>query len=239
MPARAAHANLAMPPGPHRRARPSCAANSCRGDQPWPQYHLAMPSEQTRRELRAIARDRSQENPDEAQRLFVAGGHAGIKAAYDAHGALIHSYCRRSVGEDQAADVTQEVFVTAWKIRDRFDPAKGSLRSWLYGIARFKVLGALRSRPQLHSVDLEQVDQAPPRPSGPTEVELLTDRMLLLDALAEFSPRVKELVHLAYVEDLTHTQISDRTRLPLGTVKSDLRRALQRLRIELETSDGW
>lgn len=167
---------------------------------------------------------------------FASDGPDVLRAAYEAHGTVIFSFCRRSLGDDQAADVTQEVFVTAWRIRDRFDPARGTLRSWLFGIARFKVLGALRGRPPLHAVHDDQTEDVRP---GPSDVDQLADRLVLTEAMAGFSSRVREVLHLAYVEDLTHAQIAERTRLPIGTVKSDLRRALARLRLELEASDGW
>lgn len=169
---------------------------------------------------------------------FAADEPGALRLAYDAHGAVVFSFCRRALGADQAADVTQEVFVTAWKVRSRFDPAKGTLRSWLFGIARFKVLGALRGRPPLHAVPTDGLEREPAA-AATTDVDRLADKLVLADALAGLSERVREVLHLAYVEDLTHAQIAERTRLPLGTVKSDLRRALARLRLELEASDGW
>lgn len=178
---------------------------------------------------------RGQGRPDDLEARFASDDPAALRAAYDVHGTVIFSFCRRSLGQDVAADVTQEVFVTAWKNRSRFDPAKGTLRSWLFGIARFKVLGELRGRPPLHAVhhpedELERIDRS--------EVDRLADRLVLEEAMAGFTDRVKEILRLAYVEDLTHAQIAERTKLPLGTVKSDLRRALARLRLELEASDG-
>jgi RNA polymerase sigma-70 factor (ECF subfamily) len=166
---------------------------------------------------------------------FSSDDPATLREAYDAHGTVIFSFCRRSLGSDVASDVTQEVFVTAWRNRSRFDPAKGTLRSWLFGIARFKVLAALRSRPPLHAVhdpeeERERVDRS--------DVDRLADRLVLEEAMAGLSERSREILRLAYVEDLTHNQIAERTKLPLGTVKSDIRRALARLRLELEASDG-
>jgi RNA polymerase sigma-70 factor (ECF subfamily) len=182
------------------------------------------------------APDSGADAADDLDARFAADDPSALRDAYDSHGAAIFSFCRRSLGEDQAADVTQEVFVTAWKVRDRFDPTKGTLRSWLFGIGRYKVLNALRGRPPLQAVALDLADLERP---GPPEVERLADQMVLADAVAGFPTRVREVLHLAYVEDLTHVEIAERTAVPLGTVKSDLRRALSRLRLELETSDGW
>lgn len=166
---------------------------------------------------------------------FASDDPRFLRLAYEAHGTVIFSFCRRSLGHDLASDVTQEVFVTAWRNRARYDQARGTLRSWLFGIARFKVLGALRSRPPLHAVhnpeeERERID--------PSEVDRLADRLVLEEAMAALSERAREILRLAFVEDLTHAQIAERTRLPLGTVKSDIRRALARLRLELEASDG-
>ena len=155
------------------------------------------------------AGSRSAPDADDVEAPFVADDPGALKLAYDAHGGVIFSFCRRAVGADQAADVTQEVFVTAWKVRAKFDPAQGTLRSWLFGIARFKVLGVLRGRPPLHAMSSDEEEREQPA------------------------------LMVADVEDLTHAQIAERTKLPLGTVKSDLRRALARLRTELEASDGW
>lgn len=166
---------------------------------------------------------------------FASDDPAFLRAAYDAHGTVIFSFCRRSLGADLASDVAQEVFVTAWRNRARYDQTKGTLRSWLFGIARFKVLGALRSRPPLHAVhDPEEERQR----IDASDVDRLADRLVLEDAMSALSDRAREIVRLAYIEDLTHTQIAERTKLPLGTVKSDIRRALARLRLELEASDG-
>ena len=109
---------------------------------------------------------------------FAADEPDALRLAYDAHGTVIFSFCRRSLGADQAADMTQEVFVTAWKVRARFDPTKGTLRSWLFGIARFKVLGALRGRPPLHAVSSDASERDHPTVAA-TDVDRLADRLVL------------------------------------------------------------
>ncbi len=166
---------------------------------------------------------------------FASDDPAYLRLAYEAHGTVIFSFCRRALGHDLAADVTQEVFVTAWRNRARYDQQKGTLRSWLFGIARYKVLGAVRSRPPLHAVhdpaeEQERIDRS--------DIDRLADRLVLEEAMAGLSDRAREMLRLTYVEDLTHNQIAERTKLPLGTVKSDIRRALARLRLELEVSDA-
>lgn len=167
---------------------------------------------------------------------FATGSDDALRRVYDLHGPLIHTFCRRAVGADRAADVTQEVFITAWRQRDRFDPSRGSLPGWLVGIARFKVLEALRRR-QLHLIDDEHPSHVPPMIS-PDDVDALAERLLLAAAMDELPERARSVVGLAFREQLTHQEICDRTGLPLGTVKSDLRRSLDRLRRHLERGDG-
>lgn len=167
---------------------------------------------------------------------FVAGDERALKSVYDAHSRLVHSYCRRVVGADLAADVTQEVFIAAWKSRGRYQPDQGSLAGWLMGIARFKAIDATRARARRPDPvdDEHSAEQA--APAG--ELDDLALRMLLTDALQHLPERARQMVELAFFEDLTHTEIAERTDQPLGTVKSDIRRGLERLRRHLEGFDA-
>ncbi len=166
---------------------------------------------------------------------FATGDESVLRRAYDAHGALVYTFCRRTVGPEAAHDVTQEVFLAAWRTRDRFDPVRGTLAGWLIGIAKNKVLDALRRR-QLHLID--DLDARVPAVVGPDQVDATADRMLVAAALAELPERPRRVVELAYPHDLTHEQIAARTSLPLGTVKSDIRRGLDRLRRHLDHAHG-
>jgi RNA polymerase sigma-70 factor (ECF subfamily) len=169
---------------------------------------------------------------DAVESAFVAGDGDALRRAYDAHGRLVFTLCRRSLGPEAAADVTQEVFVAAWQARAQFDPARGSLAGWLVGIARNKVIDALRAqaRRPVSAREPETTDA----PVVLTAVDSLADRLLLADAMAGLPDRAKKVIQLAFFEDLTHPEIAERTALPLGTVKSDIRRGLQRMRRHLE-----
>jgi RNA polymerase sigma factor (sigma-70 family) len=165
---------------------------------------------------------------------FSDGPHDALQRAYERHGSLIYTFCRRSVGPDQAKDVTQEVFITAWRMRHRFDPQRGSLAGWLIGIAKNKVREALRRR-QLHLIN---DDHAPSVGLiSPDDVDQLADRMMLAEALDQLPQRAQLLITMAFQEELTHLEIAERTSLPLGTVKSDIRRGLARLRRYVEPTD--
>lgn len=173
---------------------------------------------------------------------FAQGEERALRLAYDRWGALVYTYCRRSLRDaDRADDVTQETFVAAWRSRDRFDPERGSLPGWLVGIARFKVLDEHRRqgrRPVLvdgASASLEQGgDDGSASEADEGAILQLADRLLLTDALARLPERPRQMIELAFFEDLTHPQIAERCGVPLGTVKSDIRRGLERLRRHLE-----
>lgn len=162
-----------------------------------------------------------------------------LEVAFRAHGTAIHSFCARAIGPDRAADVTQEVFLTAWRRRDRFDAAKGSLIGWLMGIAKHKVLDSHRSAARSRALEEKVSGVIELRPEGPG-VDALADRMLVEEALQDLSERARKAVELSFWSDLTHVEIAEACEIPLGTVKSDIRRALVRLRRHLagrETAD--
>ena len=167
---------------------------------------------------------------------FVAGDETALKCLYDAHSRLVHSYCRRVVGADHAADVTQEVFLAAWRSRDRYRPDAGTFTGWLMGIARFKAIDATRARARRPDTSDDEAGVDVPVSAG--EADDLALRMLLTDALQQLPERARQMVELAFFEDLTHTEIAERTDQPLGTVKSDIRRGLERLRSHLEGFDA-
>lgn len=164
-----------------------------------------------------------------------ATGVDGLKAAYDAYGAEIHRFCARTLGPDVAGDATQEVFVAAWRDRERFDPSRGPLVGWLMGIARNKVKGVLRDSGR-HPVPMaaEVVEIA----SAPDPVDALADRLVVARSLRALPERAQAVVRLAFVEGHSHQEVADRLGLPLGTVKSDIRRGLERLRGSLGALDG-
>lgn len=178
---------------------------------------------------------------DPAQQRFLDGDESALKVAYDQHGALIYTFCKRSVDAESAADLTQEVFLAAWKARDRFDPTRGTLAGWLMGIAKNKVIDLHRHRGRRVKETELRPDRAghtdDSKIQGDRRIELLADKMLLAEALGTLPARSRQVLELAFYEDLTHPQIAEKCDLPLGTVKSDIRRGLQRLRLYVESVD--
>lgn len=169
---------------------------------------------------------------DEAEASFARGDPDALRAAYDAHGSIVYTYCARTLGPDQARDVTQEVFLAAWRARERYDATRGSLAGWLMGIAKNKIVDQLRANGRC--VSTVGGDDVLETVVSVEQVSELADRMLVADAVEHLPERARRIVELAFYEDLTHSQIAERTNLPLGTIKSDIRRGLARMRRHLE-----
>lgn len=173
---------------------------------------------------------------------FAAGDDDALREAFEAHGRLVYSICHRGMpSPEEAEDVAQQVFVAAWKARSRFDPAAGSLRGWLAGIARHKVLDAQRVHyRRLEVASAEPADErgAPGAAGSRSAFDAVADRMVVAAALARLEPERRAVLESAFLDGLTHPEVALRHDLPLGTVKSHIRRGLDALRKDLEASDG-
>jgi RNA polymerase sigma-70 factor (ECF subfamily) len=171
---------------------------------------------------------------DLAERLRD-GSREALEEAWHRWSSLVHTLALRSLGNHHdAEDVTQQVFVAAWRGRHTLRPDRGSVPGWLVGITRHKVadLHAQRAR---HARDAAVVaSRSLPDRHEPAPAERLADRLLLADALDRLGEPRSSVVRLAVVDQLTHEEVARRLGLPLGTVKSHVRRGLATLRSRLE-----
>ncbi|SCL29498.1 RNA polymerase sigma-70 factor, ECF subfamily [Micromonospora nigra] len=168
---------------------------------------------------------------------FRAGDELALREVYDRYGrAVFHLASSTLANRSDAEDVTQATFVAAWLGRDTFDPAKGSLIGWLLGIGRRKVIDRLRASARETRV-VETVKQLPDAAPTGTNPDTVVDRLVVADELARLPADQRRMLELAFFDDLTHQQISTMTGVPLGTVKSHIRRGMQSLKRRWEV-DG-
>ena len=163
------------------------------------------------------------------------GSLEALEEAYARWSSLVHTLALRSLGNHHdAEDVTQQVFVAAWRSRHTLRPERGTVPGWLVGITRNKVadLHAQRAR-QARDLGAAALDALPDQHDPPPD-EQLAARLVLADALDDLGEPRSTVVRMAFLEDLTHDEIARRLQLPLGTVKSHVRRGLLHLRSRLE-----
>lgn len=179
-------------------------------------------------------------HPDEDRELaerFRRGDETVLRAVYDRYGGLVYRLGLSClVTHHEAEDLTQATFVAAWRGRRTYDPDRGTLAGWLLGIGRRQVVDRLRTIQRERRL-AAAVQQAGPGYSEAPAPERVVDRLVVVDELRRLSPEQRRVVELAFFDDLTHVQIAGLTGLPLGTVKSHLRRGLDRLRSRWEV-DG-
>ena len=168
---------------------------------------------------------------------FAAGDETALAEAYRQFAPLVHTLALRSLRDNSAADdVTQEVFIRVWRSRSAFDPSKARLPAWIVGITRNVITDAQAASVRETRKVLAAVERSPDPedPAGHAAAEVLADRLLLDGELERLGEPQGSILKLAFYDDLTHSQISQKLDLPLGTVKSHIRRSLSQLRSRLE-----
>lgn len=159
---------------------------------------------------------------------WVAGRADALERAYRRWGGLVHGLARKAVGVDDADDVTQQVFVSAWRGRETYDPGAGPLGAWLVGITRRRIADLLRTRHRHVEIATDQASL--PERDGVLPGMDSDDLLAIYEELERIGDPQRRIILLAYVHDLTQREIAERLDLPLGTVKTHTNRTLARLR---------
>ncbi len=127
-----------------------------------------------------------------------------------------------------AEECTQEVMATLWTKAHMFDPSRASVATWVFTIARNRKIDAIRRQRRPEPEDLPWGPEA--EPDQAEVMSLRQESEKLAEAIAALPEKQKDLIQRAYFGDLSHSEIAEQTGLPLGTIKSRIRLALDRLR---------
>ena len=175
----------------------------------------------------------------------VRGDGAGIAALYDRYSRVVYSLALRIVQiEAEAEDVVQEVFTQMFRQAGRYDSRRGTVSSWLLTIARTRAIDQVRARKRLpdrrFGREPEDAAESVADPRANQESQALSDEQVQMvrRALGDLPAEQRKALELAYYDGLSQSQIAERLKEPLGTVKSRIRAAMMRLRDSLEMDKG-
>lgn len=159
------------------------------------------------------------------------GDRSALRRLYDRCGPLAMALALRILGSrGEAEDVVQEAFVQAWQKAALYDLRRGSATAWVLAIVRSRALDRLRARASSHRAQDALSAEAQAEVVLPIEpAQQRQERELVLAAVAALPEDQRAAIELAYFEGLSQAEIAARTNLPLGTVKTRCRLALQKL----------
>lgn len=167
-------------------------------------------------------------------RQMADGDQAAFARFYDRYAPLVFALIVRIVRERaEAADVLQEVFWEAWRGASGYDPERGSPEAWLVTRARSRAIDrvrALRRRGETFAAPVDEALAAAPADPAGDPAQRAAERGAVRSALERLPEPQREVIELAYYGGLTQTEIAERLKQPLGTVKTRIRLALERLR---------
>jgi RNA polymerase sigma-70 factor, ECF subfamily len=178
---------------------------------------------------------------EEVMQLVQGGNPRAFELVYDRHGGAAFSLAYRMVGNRGAAeDIVQEAFLSIWRSRQRYDQARGSVRTWVLGIVHNRTIDALR-RSVVHDRRRETIEGVEERQEAPerTEVEAARreEARSIRDALKTLPDEQRKTIELAYFGGFSHSQIAELLDEPVGTVKGRMRLGLDKMRRQL--SEGY
>jgi RNA polymerase sigma-70 factor (ECF subfamily) len=161
---------------------------------------------------------------------LLAGDDVAIRTLYARFGRPVYSMGLRLLGTREAAEeLTQDVFLTAWRKAARFDPQRGRLSTWLMTIAHNLAVDRLRRETGVSRPRIVLVDEVPEVPGEDEELHLM-ERDAAMRAIASLSDAERRLIARTYFRGLTAREIAEADGIPLGTVKTRLRSALIKVR---------
>ena len=154
---------------------------------------------------------------------------AEFETIFEAHKDAVFAFAWRMTGSAQLAeDIAQDTFLFLWKSPQRYDPARGSLRAWLLGVARNVLLKRWRAEGRFLAMEDDQILSSPPPAADWSAVEHVAH------AVQALPPLQREVVVLIEYEGMSLQEAATAVEAEVGTVKARLHRARENLRTQLE-----
>ena len=186
-------------------------------------------------DLRALA-------DEELMALVYDGEPRAFEVIFDRHSGAAFSLAYRMCGRRSLAEeIVQEAFMSLWRSTARYDPSRGSVRSWVLRVVHNRTIDAFRRElsSSSHDVSDEWISEIlPARDCIEDEVERRSDARLVRSALDGLPSDQRQVIELAYFGGFSHTQIAAALGLPAGTVKGRMRLGLSKLRLALGEPAG-
>jgi RNA polymerase sigma-70 factor (ECF subfamily) len=182
-------------------------------------------------------RERNGDAGREIVARIAAGERQALDTLYQRYAQPLFGYLLTLTSDrGLAEEILQDTFVAAWRAAERFE-GRSSVKTWLFGIGRRQAYNSLRRR-NLALTDDTVLDQTPGDEPEPEMAALQNaDRQALTDAIARLRPVHREVLLLAFVHDLSYTEMAELLDVPLGTIRSRLSNARRLLRAILETAE--
>ena len=169
--------------------------------------------------------------------LRTSRGEETMRSLYRIYGGELYGFALNCLGDrGLAEEVVQDVFTRVWRHAGEYDRGRGSVRTWLYGIARNAIVDLERHRSRRPPMAVREPEEEAGSPDEPIERALL--RWQVQAAIARLTPEHREVVRLAHLGGLTVKEVAELLGLPEGTVKSRTYYALQNLRLTLDEMEA-
>jgi RNA polymerase sigma-70 factor, ECF subfamily len=170
---------------------------------------------------------------------IAAGDQQALGWLYDRYARSLYSLAYKSLGSvEECEELVIDVFAQVWRIADRYDGQRARVDTWLFMMARSRILDRLR-RKQRQAKVTDAISLDPPINEAPgpgVDAEIAERRDHVRSVLTHLPPEQQHVLELAYYQGLSHREIAEHTGLALGTVKTRIRLGLEKLRSALKDS---
>lgn len=187
--------------------------------------------------IAAIVRSPKRDEEDVAMLQRISRfEEAALSELYDRYGQLLYSFVLRMLRSvEETEDIVQDVFLQVWNKANSYSESKGTVYTWLVTLARNRAIDRLRSKGyknQSHHIDIANLlivaDGASSNPQAKTIMN--EHQHLVVNALKKLSLDQHQVLGLAYYEGYSQSEIAEKLNIPIGTVKSRMRKALMTMR---------